>query len=147
VIDAQTQAVLQEAVRRESRSLLIYVGDAYPWTATRGGTTLAALQGVVKAEASAVTALGRYLVRRGVALPPLASYPTNFTSYNFIALDHLLPRLIEAERSSITALQRDVAALTDPEAKAQAQKLLDVKRRHLTQLEGLATPRTEPAAT
>ena len=35
-MDARTQAVLQQAFRRESLSLLRYVGEAYPWAVARG---------------------------------------------------------------------------------------------------------------
>ena len=84
--------------------------------------------------------LGRYLVRRRITPPALGAYPINFTSYNFVALDFLLPRLLEHQRADITALERDRVALGDPEARAQVQALLEVKRRNLGTLEALAAP-------
>jgi hypothetical protein len=147
VIDAQAEALLRDIVSRESRSLLLYMGDAFPWTASCDEPTLTALRALVKTESAAIIALGRYLVRRRVPPAPLSSYPSHFTSYNFIALDYLLRQLVETQRSSITALERDLPKITDADAKEQVAKLLDIKRRHLTQLEALAAPHPEPAST
>ncbi len=146
MIDAQTQAVLQEIVRRESRSLLIYVGDAFPWTTSRGEATLGALRSVIEAERAAVNALGQYLARRRLPQAPLGSYPSYFTTLNFVGLDYLLPRLVAAERSSILELEQGLGRVGDAEAKAQVQKLLGAKRSHLTALEGLAIPGPPVAA-
>jgi hypothetical protein len=146
VIDAQASAVLQEIVGRESRSLLMYMGDAFPWTTSHGEKTRNALLAIVKAEGAAIAALGRYLVRRRVTPPPLTSYPSHFTTHNFVGLDFLLRQLVEAQRSSIRDLESDLGKITDAEAKAQAQKLLDIKRRHLSELEALRSAQPEPAS-
>jgi hypothetical protein len=138
VIDPQTETLLQDIVRRESRSLLLYVGEAFPWTTTRGGPTLDRLKQLVHQEADAVAALGRYLVRRRVTPPALGAFPTGFTTYNFVALDFLLPRLAEQQRVDTAALERDLAAVGDPEARAQVQALLETKRLDLAGLEALA---------
>jgi hypothetical protein len=134
------EALLQEVLRRESRSLLMYVGDAYPWTTSRGEETLASLRQTVRAEASAIAALGRFMARHGITPAPVGVYPTHFTSYNFIALEYLLPHLIDAERVGIAALERDLPGLAGPEAKAQVEQLLAAKRTHLRSLENLASP-------
>jgi hypothetical protein len=140
VIDPQTEALLQAIVRRESRSLLLYVGAAFPWTTARGGPALDRLRQLIHEEADAVAALGRYLVRRRVTPPAPGAFPTAFTSYNFVALDYLLPRLAEAQRSAVAALEQDAAALRDPPARAEVKALLEVKRRTLAGLEALAAP-------
>jgi hypothetical protein len=140
VIDAHSQTLLQDILRRESRSALSYVAEAYPWTNSAGEKSLTDLQTLIAAEREAVACLGRFLVRHCVPLPYLPSYPAGFTTINFLALDFLLPRLIEEERRSIADLERDLAALMDPAARAEVEKLLDLKRRHLPQLEELASP-------
>jgi hypothetical protein len=138
VIDPQTQALLQEVLRRESRSLLLYVGNAYPWTEAGGGAALEALRKLIREEASAVTALGQDLARRRVPLPYLGPFPISFTSYNFVSLDFLLPRLAEAQRASVGRLEADLRAVKDAEARAQLEKLLGVKKATLAGLESLA---------
>lgn len=139
MIDAHAQMVLQDILRRESRSVLIYVAEAYPWTTRAEEKTLAELQQLIAAERAAVVCLGRFLVRQRIPLPYLPSFPSHFTTINFLALDFLLPRLIEHERCSIAALERDLAALKDPAAHAEVEKFLALKRRHLPRLEELAS--------
>jgi hypothetical protein len=136
VIDPNSQAVLEEIVRRESRSLLSYVGDSFPWTTAQGGPALARLQEVVRGSKEAIADLGAYLTRGG-RLPFLGSYPASFTSWNFISLAYLVPRLVATEDQSLRALEADAAALPAGEARAQAEKLLAVKRRNLEALRGL----------
>jgi hypothetical protein len=142
VIDAHSQHVLQDLLRRESRSVLIYVAEAYPWTTWAEEKTLADLQRLIAAEREAVACLGRFLVRCRIPLPYLPPYPAHFTTINFLALDYLLPRLIEQERRSIADLERDLAAIKDPAAHAEVEKLLALKRRHLPRLEELASTQT-----
>jgi hypothetical protein len=138
VIDPKTQAQLQEVAGRESRSLLLYVGDAYPWTAAPAGEALAILKDLIAEERQAVTAVGQFLVRRRLPPPLPGSYPTSFTSVNFLSLEYLMPRLIGDQRRLIEQLQRDLAAVRDPAARVPLEALLAVKRRHLPALEALA---------
>jgi len=147
VIDPQTQLVLQEIVRRESRSLLIYVKDAYPWTTQQGQLELGVLLKVIREESAAVTNLGRYLVRRKVTPPLLGQYPAQFTACNFIDLGYLLPRLLETQQQAITELQADLSKVNDPDARLQAEGLLAVKKRTLGELNALAGPQTQMAST
>jgi len=143
VIDPRSQAVLQQAFRRESLSLLRYVGEAYPWTTVNGGDALAGLRDIEAEDRSAAAALGRFLVRRHI--PPMVSntFPMSFTTTNFLALEHLLPRLIAAQRHAVAELERDAASVADSDAKAELQMLLTVKRMHLSELEGLKVPHGE----
>ena len=147
MLDSSTQSLLRDHVRRESRSLLAYVRDAYPWAAAEESEALTTLRRLIREEEEAVAALGRFLARRRVALPPFESYPSSFTSINFVALDYLLPRLVEYQRHSLGDLERDLARVKDPDARAQVQGLIDLKRRHLSSLEELAAQHREPAVT
>jgi hypothetical protein len=146
VIDAHTQTLLQDILRRESRSVLMYVAEAYPWTTWTQTKTLAALQQLIADERDAVAQLGRFLVRQRIPLPFLHSFPAHFTTINFLALDFILPRLIEQERRSVADLERDLGALKDPAARGEVEKLLTLKRRHLPQLEELASVQPQASA-
>jgi hypothetical protein len=139
-IDPQSQAVLQEIVRRESRSLLSYVGDAYPWATAAGEPALLRLREIFHGSKEATAALGAYLARKRARAPFLGSYPASFTSWNFIALAYLLPHLAETEAALVRALEADVAALPAGEARSEAEKLLAVKRQNLEALRGLTAP-------
>ena len=145
MISPQDQALLQEVLRRECRSELMYVGEAYPWTSARGSAARAAIQALVREEADALTALGRWLTRQRVELPYLGAFPTGFTTINFLALDYLLPRLRDHQREAVARLARDAHAVSDVEARARLESLLGLKRRHLATLESLA-PTGQPAA-
>jgi hypothetical protein len=145
VIDPRTGALLQAVVRRESLSLLSYVGDAFPWATAADGAALAALKQVVAEDRAATAVLRRWMARRRVPPPYVGSYPVGFTTLNFVALDHLLPRLLAEQRRAVADLERDRSAASDAEAKAELDKLLAAKRRHVAALEGLTAPPPAPA--
>ncbi len=145
MIDPQTQALLQEIVRRESRSLLSYIGDAYPWITAAGTPALVDLRRVVEQESAAVGALSQALVRGKVTIPFLGSYPVRFTSCNFLALEYMLPRLAASEKELIAALEADLPRIPAV-LRAPVENLLAVKRQNLAALERLAPPQVTPAA-
>jgi hypothetical protein len=138
MLDPQSTAVLQEIVRRESLSLLSYVGDAFLWTTARGVPALGMLQQLVHAHREAVADLGRFLTRKRAPVGYIGSYPTSFTTINFVALDYLLPRLTADEQRGVARLERDLAAITDADAQDQAKRFLQLKRDRLRALELLA---------
>jgi hypothetical protein len=138
VINPQDAAVLEGLIRREGRSLLQYVSASFPWVRTGTGETLAKLQRLTREENDAVGALSRFLARRGHAAPYLGAYPMAFTTMNYVSLDHLLPRLLEHQRRAVAALEADRAALADAGARAEVDRVLEMKRRHLQTLEALA---------
>lgn len=146
MIDAHTTTLLQDILRRESRSVLMYVAEAYPWTNGTQTKTLAALQQLIVDEREAIANFGRFLVRRRVPLPFSPSYPSHYTTINFLALDFILPRLLEYERHSLAALERDLTEMKEPTARAETEKLLALKRRHLAQLEELASAQPQASA-
>jgi hypothetical protein len=145
VIDAHSQTLLQDILRRESRSVLLYVDEAFPWTTATEQKALTDLRQFIAAERQALTSLGQFLLRQHIPLPFLPPFPVSFTTINFLAFDYVLPRLIDYERRSIAELERDLHALKDPAAHAEVEKLLALKRRHLPQLEALV-PAQAPAS-
>lgn len=143
--DAVSQLVLQQVLRRQGRSLLQYVREAFPWARAGEDKALAELLEIIEEDRQALADLGRFLARRRVPLPYIGSFPADFTTVNFVALDHLLPRLLEEQRREVGALEADVSAAADPEAREQLARLLDLKRRHLGVLERLASENRQPA--
>jgi hypothetical protein len=143
VIDEPTRELLQECVRRESRSLLQYVREVPVWVAPADRATLAKLRDLARTEQQAADELGRYLQKHKAGLAGLGPYPGSFTTVNDAALAYLLPRLVREQRAAVAALEADAARLADPEARAHLERLAAVKRRHLPELEALhATPHT-----
>jgi hypothetical protein len=139
VIDRQTQSLLQAILGREMRTLLLYTGDSYPWAPTEEESVLARLRQLVVTERASVISLGRYLVRRHVEPASPGSYPSAFTSWNFIAVDALLPHLLRAQEDDVALLAKDLPAVTDAEAKVEVEKLLKTKKSTLESLRILHT--------
>jgi rubrerythrin len=137
--DALTQLVLRNVLRRESRSLLQYVSESFPWVTPAERDVLAALHRMIADECRGAAALGRFLVRRNLELPYLGTYPMSFTTVNYVSLDYLLPQLAEHQRAAVAELENDLARVTDPEARGQLEQILVMKQRHLTALEKMAS--------
>ncbi len=147
MIDPVTQGLLQEIVCRQSRSLLQYVHDAFPWASTGEEAALVGLQRVIAEDQQATRGLVRFMQRAKVDIPFLGSYPSWFTTINFISLDHLLPMLIREQREEIASLAAALPRVASPEAQDQIRRLLDLKRKHLQALESpVDSPALETAA-
>jgi rubrerythrin len=146
-MDLPTAKLVQGIVRRESLSLLSYVGDAFPWTAKLADPALALLRQIVAEHNRAVSTLGRLLARHRMAPPSIGSYPSSFTAINFLALNYILARLIDSERPSLIVLEAETAGVTDPEVRAVIEQFLNVKRGHLARLQALAAPPPASAPT
>jgi NADH-quinone oxidoreductase subunit N len=148
VISSQDAAVLERILRREGRSLLQYLSEAFPWTRTGTGENLANLQQVICEERDAIAALGRFLLRNERIVPYLGPFPMAFFSMNFVSLDFLLPRLVEYQRQALAALEHDRANLNDAAAVAAVDQFLALKQQHLQVLDRLvgAASATSPCA-
>lgn len=142
MIDSATQQTLQTILRREGRTLLQYVHDSHPWATSDLAGPLGELQRISREEQDTVASLSQYLFRRRVPPAFLGSYPASFTSYNFVALDFLLPKLAQQQQKDIAALEADLAKLTDPGARAQLEPMLALKKKHLGELQSLARPKS-----
>jgi hypothetical protein len=138
VIDAATQKTLTDIIRRESRSLLQYVGEMFPWTTEQRQEAVGKLRQMVQEDYAAIAALSRSLAKRRVTPPFPGAYPMSYTGLGFVALDHVAPRLLEEQRRAVATLEAEVAVMKDADARAEVDKLLAVKRRHLPLLEQIA---------
>jgi hypothetical protein len=147
MIDSKTDTLLQQIVRREGRSLLQYVSEAYPWITADEKVAVLQLEALIAEERDAIGRLIDLLARRNHTYPYLGSYPTAFTSINFVSLEHLLPMLVDYEARSLGELECDLAEITSPEALAIVQEMVDMKQRHLGLLKSLTTVHPETAST
>jgi hypothetical protein len=148
MIDAKMESLLRDIVRREGRSLLQYVEEAYPWASPDETAPLEQLRKLVANEREALGRLIDLLARRCHSYPYLGSYPNWFTTINFVSFDHLLPMLVDCEARSLGELECVLPEITDTEALAVVQGLVDMKRRHLDELKkmAMAHPETVSAA-
>ncbi len=139
MIAAQDAARLERVIRREGRSLLQYLSEAFPWPKTTGDPAPQKVRDMAREEREAIGKLVRLLARRRHMVPYLGAFPMAFTSMNYISIDRALERLAEDGRRAVAALEDDRAALTDAEMRTELDKLIDMKRRHVKALEALAT--------
>jgi hypothetical protein len=147
VIDAQTYSRLQDIIRREGRSLLQYAVGSFPWTNSGADARPAVLLQAAQDEAEAAADLARLLVRHRLTPPWLGAYPMAFTSFNYLALDRLVPLLVQYQLRDIAELEADLKQLDDEVVRDLVRGLLNVKQANLKKLEGLLLPGAEPAAT
>jgi hypothetical protein len=140
-MDAASREVLQDLFRKESRSLLAYIADANPWTTQPARRER--VQALAREEQEALGTIARHLLRQHILPVEPTGYPANFTTLNFVALEHLLPFLVDYERNSIQELERARQNVADPAARRLLDDYLDMKRRHL---QALSAPDTAPVA-
>ena len=131
------EKLLEGIIRREACSFLQYVREAFPWATAGKEDTVAQVLRFATREKEAVARIAQWLLRRHRGLPPTPSFPMEFTDSNFVSIDYLLPRLLDAQRESVAALEADLARLTDVPARELVQQLLTLKREHLQALETL----------
>ncbi|HLN33094.1 MAG TPA: hypothetical protein VK395_35515 [Gemmataceae bacterium] len=147
MIDAKTQELLENILRRVGRSLLQYVSEAFPWTTAEEQDALAQFQVLAREEGEAAAAIAKFLDQQGYGVPYLGPFPMAFTTINYVSLDYLLPLLVETQRQDLEQMQRALAQVTDAQAREQILKIIDMSRRHLTTLKALAASHPQVAST
>ncbi len=138
MIDEPTRELLQECVRRESRSLLQYVLEVPVWAGPADRIAHDKLKALALAERRATDDLGRYLQKKKIGVPSLGPYPSSFTTLNDAALNHLLPRLVREQREALAALEADLQRVTDPDVRGYLEQMVQLKRQHQPELESLS---------
>jgi hypothetical protein len=137
VIDDPTRDRLHALVRRESRSLLQYVREVPLWVAGPDLVAFGKLRAAAGAELKTVDALGKLLLVRKAALSFLGPFPSEFSSFNDMALKHLLPILVREQRQALVDLEADLPHVADTEAAAIVKSLVQQKHKHLAELEAM----------
>jgi hypothetical protein len=138
VNDQSTYALLETILRRENRSLLQYIRDAFPWTPLSEQEVLKHVHCMADEQKMTVGALAQFLTRKRHTVSHLASYPSSFTTINYASLDYVMRCLLVEERKALAQLEGDRAAISDEEAGAIVDCILARKRQDLKQLEEMA---------
>src|SRR5262249_29221031 len=113
MLDAPTVTLLRDIIRRESRSLLQYTTESFPWATMEERKALDTIRDLAAEDRSATARLVQYLARQHLTPPHLDPYPMSFTNINYLSLDHVLPQLLDAERQAADQLRRDQARIKD----------------------------------
>lgn len=138
MIDAATRELLTNVVRRESRSLFQYLREVPPWSGRHEVNNVARLRELAGAELEVVEELSRYLQRRNAGAGPLGPFP-DFTPFNDQALHFLLPAVVREQRQLLAELERDRELIHEVGSALLVDRLLELKRRHVPELDDLHT--------
>jgi rubrerythrin len=126
---------------------LQYLNESFPWTTPEELAALAQFQNLAAEESEAAGEVYRFLMRRREPVPYLGSYPMEFTSINYVSLEHLFPLVADHTEKAIVHLEKDVSDIQDSEARALVQNIVDMKRRHLQTFRALAAAYPETHST
>ncbi len=136
-MDPAQIAMLHNLIRRESRSMLQYAREAYPWSKANEHAACDTVQAIAAEQGESLARLGRWLAKQRAPVPSLGAYPMHFTTMNFTAVHALTPRLAADEQQRIADLEKTCSALSAGEARALVQALLDLKKSHIQRLSEL----------
>ena len=143
---AERNAELNQLLINLNRSLLQYVGEAWPWTAEADAPERRTIERLVERQKVWIARLADLLAERGWTIE-FGVYPTEYTDLHYVALDYLLSALV----SNQTALAADIAQALmlcrdDVEASTLLNDIRSDQEAALRQLEELAAHRRGGAA-
>ena len=129
--------LIHRLIAMGSTSLLQYISEAVPWSADAAHVAVNQVCAIAHEERDEVARLTRLLQKRHLDLPKTGSYPSQFTTMNFVTIDYLLPRLIAEGQREIAELQGRLRLTSDDEILGWLQGYLGMKERHLQALQAL----------
>jgi hypothetical protein len=123
------------------RSLLQYIGDAWPWVDTTDEAERTKLLSLVEAQRKHNERLIELLIDRGWSLD-FGTYPTEYTDLHYVALSYLLKQLIASEQSLIGEIDRTLQGCAgDSEAVRLLERISAEQRRIVGELTSLGQAR------
>ncbi len=134
------QEPLREIFRRENRSFLQYISQASPWVSYDDRALAEKLHRLAAEEQDALQSLAEWMEAKNISLPYLGAFPTVFANYNFVSIRKLLKPLLVEQRKELADLEAAATALTDKEARAKVDSLVDLNRKHLRDFEQMSQP-------
>jgi|ERR1051325_5866796 hypothetical protein len=137
-MDAAAATLLFRLIALGTRSLLQYVSESVPWSADSSHAALETVKSIAREERDEVDSLTRFLQKKRIRIPSAGSYPSHFTTTNYVAVDYVLPKLIAEDEKEIAEIERQLHPLNDEEARRLAEAYLAMKRRHLDALRNLS---------
>ncbi len=118
--EAVSSSLINDLLIQISRSLLQYVSEIWPWSAADAEETRRTLDRLAAEQRDSAAALVRFLDGRREVID-FGTYPTEYTSLHYVAVDFLLGQLVENQSSVVAGCE---AALRSAEADVDATDLL-----------------------
>jgi len=129
--------LLSQILHRESRSLLQYVRESYPWANGKNESARDAVHRIAMSEDAAQAKLAKLMLKKHLTLPALGNFPASFTDHNYVAVSYLVPKLASAQQHLLADLNRDLPSVSDPELRNALESLRDLKQKNSAEFEGL----------
>ena len=104
-VPGQYNRLLNDVLIALNRSLLQYVGDAWPWTETSAEAARFKLAALVARQRTQSERLTELLIDRRWSID-FGTYPTEYTDLHYVALDYLFALLVDNERGLINDIER-----------------------------------------
>lgn len=130
MMDQTCGRILEEILRRESFSLLAHAEVAQFWTPYHYHLAHSKLQGMISQEKEIRDALFQILARQKISTSPFGTFPADFSGLNYMALEKILPRLIDCQNLSITDLEKAIPDFPAGPVKSLLEKRLLLRREH-----------------
>ncbi len=123
------------------RSLVQYAGESWPWAPVEEADEQAVVERIVAAQRESAHRIAELLAARGHRIDP-GTYPTEYTSLHYEALDYLLDLML-LDQQDIAAACESLAAEAhgDPEAGPLLAEVCAGEKRHLDELRALVARR------
>jgi hypothetical protein len=145
-MDAGSLKLFARLISMGSSSLLQYVSESFPWSADLAHAAFDAVLALAREERDEVVRFTRLLQKRHLGLPPKGTYPSHFTTINFVSLDYLWPKLIAEHETEIAEIDSMLPQTSDDDIRKLALAYRDMKCRHLQALRELAASKTPAGA-
>lgn len=145
--DDTHNALLNQLLINLGRSLLQYVGEAWPWTSDPNAPERKTINELVLRQQAQIIKLADLLAERDWPVD-FGAYPTEYTDLHYVALDYLTSQLIENEDGLISDLEKSIQACSDdPEVVELLKRILDEQREIVRALKDLQQQREEQPST
>lgn len=141
-MDAGSVALLHSLVSMGARSMLQYVCEACPWSPAGADPDFDRVRAIAASERDATARLTRHLQKKRLPLAPVESYPSHFTTLNFVKLDFILTKVIAEHEKEIAEIGSRLRDAADEEIRTLAEAYLARKRRDLEALREIAASRS-----
>ena len=145
LIDAMpTNAALNQLLIDLGRSLLQYVGESWPWTASTSSARQT-VEKLVAQQQKSVAALAEMLSERAVPID-FGSYPTEYTDLQYLSLQFLLGELVRGGAEDVASVKSTIdECRSDAEAASLLEAILKSQTKILDELKTLQASATAGA--
>lgn len=135
--EAVSSAKLNDLLIEIGRSLLQYVGESWPWVEPGHEQTRQMLDQLATEQRESAAALAHLLDARNETID-FGTYPTEFTSLHYVAVDFLLDKLVQNQDAIVRACEELAReAEDDPDAGEMLREIAAREQRHLDELRRL----------